>query len=82
MKTFILLLVIGILAIPTSKTIPGAEASIEFGAQEHPCPPYNQEAYDYLVEFATYSFPHSYEGITAQAIPLERPLTELFFTKI
>ena len=71
MKTFILLLVIGILAIPTSKTIPGAEASIEFGAQEHPCPPFNQETYNRLVRFATNRFPHAFEGITAQAIPHE-----------
>ena len=71
MKTFILLLVIGILAISTSKTIRGAEASIEFGAQEHSCPPFNQEAYDRLVTFVTDSFPHSYEGITAEAIPPE-----------
>ncbi|MCH8495810.1 MAG: hypothetical protein LAT57_09300 [Balneolales bacterium] len=71
MKTFILLFVIGTLAISTSKTIRGAEASIEFGAQEHPCPPFNQEAYNRLVTFAKYSFPQSYEGITAQAIPPE-----------
>jgi hypothetical protein len=71
MKTSILLLVIGILAIPTSKMITRVEVSNEFGALEHPCPPFNQEAYNYLVDFATYSFPHAYEGITAQAIPPE-----------
>jgi len=55
-----------------SKTVPGIEASTELGAQDHPCPPFNQEAYDYLVDFASNSgFPHSYEGITAQAIPPE-----------
>ena len=71
MKTSILLFLLGILTIPMNKTVSGIEASTEFGAQEHPCPPFNQEAYDYLVDFATYSFPHSYEGITAQAIPPE-----------
>lgn len=71
MKTFILLLVIGTLTISTSKTIPGAEASNEIWAQEHPCPAFSQEAYNHLVRFATNSFPHSYEGITAEAIPPE-----------
>ncbi|MCC5924916.1 MAG: hypothetical protein JJU41_00005, partial [Bacteroidetes bacterium] len=71
MKTSILLFLIGILAIPMSKTVPGIEVSTEFGVHGHPCPPFNQEAYDYLVDFATYSFPHSYEDITAQAIPPE-----------
>jgi hypothetical protein len=71
MKTSILLFLIGIITISINKTVPGVEASTEFGAQEHACPPFNQEAYDYLVDFATYSFPHSYEGITAQAIPPE-----------
>ena len=71
MKTFILLLVIGILAKPTSKTITIVEISNEFGALEHPCPPFNQKAYNYLVDFATNRFPHAFEGITAQAIPPE-----------
>lgn len=71
MKTSILLFLIGILAIPTSKTITPVEASNDFGAQEHPCPPFNQEAYNHLVDFATNRFPHAFEGITAQAIPPE-----------
>ena len=72
MKTSILLFVIGILAIPTSKMITPVVVSNEFGALEHPCPAFNQKAYNYLVDFATNSgFPHAYEGITAQAIPPE-----------
>jgi hypothetical protein len=72
MKTSILLFLLGILTIPMNKTVSGIEASTEFGVQEHPCPPFNQESYDYLVDFASNSgFPHSYEGIMAQAIPPE-----------
>ena len=71
MKTSILLFLIGILAILTSKMITSVEASNEFGALEHPCPPFNQEAYNHLVDFVTNRFPHAFEGITAQAIPPE-----------
>lgn len=71
MKTYLLLLFIGLLALPANDKFSSIKTSVVSGAQEHPCPPYNQEAYNRLVTFAKYSFPHSFEGITAVAIPPE-----------
>lgn len=71
MKTYLLLLFIGLLTIPISDKTTSTEVFSKSEAQEHSCPPYNREAYNRLVTFAKYSFPHSFEGITAVAIPPE-----------